>query len=99
MDISAGTQQPQQKADFPQGIPVASDASMSAWMSHVYQQQPMPNSFTGVPVQINVLDSNGNYRTIGTATTDSSGTFSLTWTPDIPGSYTVIANFAGTDGN
>ena len=44
------------------------------------------------------LDSNGNYRTIGTATTDASGTYSLTWTPDIPGNYTVIATFAGTNG-
>ncbi len=29
IDISAGTQQTEQKADFPQGVPVASDASMT----------------------------------------------------------------------
>src|SRR5208283_4482337 len=38
MDISAGTQQAEQKADFPSGVPVSSDASMSTWMSYVYQQ-------------------------------------------------------------
>ena len=97
MDISAGTQQTQQKADFPNGVPVASDAIMNDWMGYVYQQQPFPTNFTGVPVNINVIDSNGNYRTIGTATTDAAGTYSLTWTPDIPGNYTVIATFAGTN--
>jgi hypothetical protein len=44
-----------------------------------------------------VVDSNGNFRNIGTATTTSSGTFSFTWTPDIPGDYQVIATFAGTN--
>ena len=67
-------------------------------MSYVYQQQPFPTNFNGVPVQISVLDSNGNYRPIGTATTDASGIYSLTWTPNIAGNYTVIATFAGTNG-
>ena len=97
-DVSAGTKQTEQAADFPNGVPVASDASMSAWMSYVYQQQPEPTNFTGVPVTISVLDSNNNYRTIGTATTDASGMYTLTWTPDIPGNYTVTATFAGTNG-
>jgi len=97
-DASAGTTQTQQAADFPNGVPVCSDASMREWMGYVYQQQPLPTNFTGVPVQLYVLDSNGNYRNIGTATTDASGTFSLTWTPDIPGNFTVFANFEGTNG-
>ena len=97
-DVSAGVQQATIKADYPNGLPVASDASMGSWMSHVYQQFPLPTDFTGVPVAIDVLDSNGNYRNIGTATTDASGTFSLLWSPDIAGSYTVVANFAGTNG-
>jgi outer membrane protein assembly factor BamB len=97
-DISAGTQQTQPKADFPQGVPVASDASMKDWMGYIYQQKPLPTNFTGVPVTIDVFDSNGNYRTIGTATTDATGTYHLTWTPDIPGDYAVIASFAGTKG-
>ncbi len=96
-DISPGTQQAEQKGDFPNGVPVASDAIMNDWMGYIYQQQPLPTNFTGVTVTINVVDSNGNYRTIGTATTTSAGTYSLVWTPDISGSYNVIATFAGTN--
>jgi hypothetical protein len=66
-------------------------------MEAVYMQQPMPTNVTGVPVTISVTDSNHNTRVIGTATTDSSGTYSLTWTPDIPGNFTVTAAFAGTN--
>jgi hypothetical protein len=98
MDIAAGTEQNQQAADFPFGVPCASDASMSAWMGYVYQQQPEPTNFTGVQVQLAVLDSNGNHYSIGYATTDESGTYSLTWTPSITGNYTVYATFAGTNG-
>jgi hypothetical protein len=98
MDVSSGTKQTEQAADFPNGVPVASDASMTAWMGYVYQQQSMPTNFIGVPVTVDVLDSNGNYRNIGTATTTLSGTYSLAWTPDIPGNYTVIATFHGNNG-
>jgi hypothetical protein len=97
-DVSAGTKQSQQAADFPNGVPVASDASMKDWMGYVYQQKPLPTNFTGVPVTIEVIDSNGNQRTIGTATTDNTGLYSLTWTPDIPGDFKVIASFDGTNG-
>jgi hypothetical protein len=95
-DIAAGTKQNEQAARFPNGVPAVSDASMSAWMEYVYMQKPRPTDITGVPVSIDVIDSNGNYRNIGTATSDSYGAFSLAWTPDISGSYTVIATFAGS---
>jgi len=95
-DISAGSQQNAVAANFPNGLPCVSDASMSQFMEAVYMQQPMPTNVTGVPVQIAVLDSNGNHYPIGTVTTDASGTFSLTWTPTIPGNFTVYATFAGT---
>ena len=98
MDISAGTTQTTQAADFPNGVPVASDASMKDWMGYVYQQKPLPTNFTGVPVTVDVLDSNGNYRNIGTATTDATGMYSLSWKPDIAGNYTVVATFQGTNG-
>jgi len=98
MDISVGTKQNEQAADFPNGVPVASDASMKDWMGYVYQQKGFPANFTGVPVSIDVVDSNGNYRNIGTVTTDWKGTFSYQWKPDIEGKYTVIASFAGTEG-
>jgi hypothetical protein len=97
MDISAGTTQTEQAADFPHGVPVASDASMKDWMGYVYQQQPMPTNFTGVQVTLSVLDSNGNYRQIGNATTDTNGMYSLTWTPDISGNFTVYASFTGSN--
>ena len=77
MDVSAGTTQTQQAGQFPNGVPVSSDASMKDWMGYVYQQKPIPTNFTGVQVTVDVLDSNGNYRNIGTATTDATGMYSF----------------------
>jgi hypothetical protein len=96
-DISAGSKQQAQVANFPNGLPCVSDASMTGWMEYVYMQQPCPTNVTGVPISIDVLDSNGNYRNIGTTTSDGSGKFALTWTPDIPGDFTVVATFAGSE--
>ncbi|HLN88851.1 MAG TPA: PQQ-binding-like beta-propeller repeat protein, partial [Candidatus Binatia bacterium] len=96
-DISAGTKQPEQAADFPNGVPAVSDASMSSWMEYVYMQKPMPTDTTGVTVTLSVIDSNGNFRQIGSSTSDTSGSFSYQWQPDIPGKYTVIADFAGSE--
>ena len=97
-DIAAGTKQTQVAGNFPNGVPVSSDDSMREWIGYVYQQQPEPTNFTGVPVQLAVLDSNGNHYAIGSATTDASGSYSLTWAPTISGSYTIYATFAGTNG-
>jgi hypothetical protein len=96
-DISAGSQQQAVAANFPNGLPCVSDASMSQWMEFVYQQQPCPANVIGVPVTISVLDSNGNQYDIGTAMSDGSGTYSLTWTPEIDGNFTVYASFAGSN--
>lgn len=96
MDISAGSQQSAVAANYPNGLPCVSDDSMSLFMEAVYQQQPMPTNITGVPVTISVLDSNHNSRVIGTTTTNVQGVYGLTWTPDIPGNFTVTATFAGT---
>jgi hypothetical protein len=98
MDISSGTTQDEQTARFHDGVPVSSDASMSDWMGYVYEQKPLPTNFTGVEVTINVVDSNGNYRTIGTTTTDAKGFYTLQWKPDITGPYKVVAVFAGNKG-
>ena len=98
MDKSTGTTQTQQAGNFPNGVPVASDASMREWMGYVYQDQPEPSNFTGVTVSLSVVDSNNNFRSIGTVTTDASGTFNLNWAPDIPGGYTIYAEFGGTNG-
>ncbi|MFA7080078.1 MAG: PQQ-binding-like beta-propeller repeat protein, partial [Candidatus Bathyarchaeia archaeon] len=96
-DIAAGTTQKEQAARFPNGVPAVSDESQSAWMEYVYMQQPKPIDATGVDVSIAVIDANNNYRIIGTAVSDASGTYSLNWTPDIPGKYTVIATFDGNN--
>jgi hypothetical protein len=99
MDVSAGTKQTEQAADFPNGVPVASDASMSQWMGYVYQQQPEPTNFTGVTVTLTAIDPNSNPITLGTATTDSNGMFHFTWTPpSVPGTYSITATFSGTNG-
>jgi len=99
MDIATGTKQTEQAADFPNGVPCASDASMSQWMGYVYQQQPEPTNFTGVTVTLTAIDPNGNFITLGKATTDSNGLYGYVWTPpDVPGKYTVTATFAGTNG-
>ncbi len=99
MDISAGATQTEQAADFPNGVPCASDASMTQWMGYVYQQQPLPTNFTGVTVQLSAIDPNGNHIIIGDATTNVDGVFDYTWTtPNVPGSYSIFATFAGTNG-
>lgn len=96
-DISTGITQDEQAARFPNGVPAVSDDSMSDWMEYVYMDQPKPTNATGVPVEIFVVDSNGNYRSIGTAITDTTGFYSLQWTPDIAGKYTVYAMFTGSE--
>jgi hypothetical protein len=97
IDIASGTTQDEQVARFSQGVPVAADSCMTDWMAYIYQQQAFPTDFTGVDVTLSVLDSNGNYRLIGTTTTDASGLYSYVWQPDIEGKYTLYATFAGTD--
>lgn len=74
-----------------------SDLSMGEWMDYMYCQKPYPVNATGVNIVLNVIDANGNYRTIGTTTSDASGFYSYQWTPDITGKYTVIATFEGTN--
>ncbi len=96
-DLAAGTTQEEQAARFPNGVPCVSDTSQSAWMEYVYMQQNKPTNTTGVDVSIAVIDANGNFRTIGTTTSDASGTYSLQWAPDISGKYTVIATFTGSN--
>jgi outer membrane protein assembly factor BamB len=96
-DVSSGTEEYTQTARFPNGVPAVSDESMSQWMEYVYMQKPLPTNTTGVEVWIDVIDSNGNYRNIGTTTSDLSGFYSFTWEPDIPGDFKVIATFAGSE--
>ena len=96
-DIASGTNQNEQAARFPNGVPAVSDASQNDWMAYVYMQKPRPTNTVGVPVTISVVDSNGNYREIGTTTSNSDGFFTFNWKPDIIGQYTVYASFAGSE--
>ena len=95
-DISPGTKQQEIALRFPDGVPAASDDTMTDWMMHVYMQQTLPTNATGVPVSLDVIDANGNYRHIGNATTDAKGYYSFEYKPDIPGKYTVISTFEGS---
>jgi hypothetical protein len=96
-DISAGTTQNQQAANFPNGVPCVSDASMTDWMGYVYQQKPCPTDAAGVTVTLSVFDPNNNTYTIGTTTSDLNGLYHLMWTPQVPGEYVITATFAGTN--
>ncbi len=96
-DISSGTKENEIATRFPDGVPAVSEESMASWMEHVYMQKPKPTNATGVSVVISVVDTNGNYRDIGTTTSDLDGFYSFTWTPDIEGKYTVYASFGGSE--
>ena len=96
-DISSGANQEASAARFPNGLPAVSDESMTPYMEYVYMQQEKPTDTTGVPISLDVIDGNGNYRHIGTVTSDASGKFGFTWTPDISGDFKVIATFAGSE--
>jgi hypothetical protein len=98
IDTAAGTTQDEQAARFPNGVPAVSDESMTDWMEYVYQQKPRPADATGVEVVIEVLDPNNNSYEVGRATTDASGMFSCVFTPEVPGKYTIIASFEGSEG-
>lgn len=98
MDIAAGTMQNEQAARFPNGVPAVSDESMSDWMEYVYMQRPRPSDVTGVDVVISVLDPNNNCYEVATATSDANGFFKTSFVPLVPGDYTVIATFKGSEG-
>jgi outer membrane protein assembly factor BamB len=96
-DISPGTKDDDLALRFPNGVPAVSDESMSEWMLYLYKQFARPAA-TGVNVTLTVLDPNGNVYDIGTVTSDSTGLFKLLWEPLVPGEYTVIAQFPGSEG-
>ena len=79
------------------GTPAVSDASMSAWMAYLYEQQPMPTNATGVPLTLTVYDSNGNVVATLSAQTDITGHYMVSWTPPSTGMYKVTASFDGTN--
>jgi len=96
-DVSPGTNSAALKMRFPNGVPAVSDANMSEWMLYVYKQFGRPADVVGVDVTISVLDPNNNAYEVATATSDASGFFNAVFEPPVPGSYTVIATFEGSE--
>ncbi len=90
-DVSPGTTQSVNGMRFPNGVPAVSDASQSAWMAYVYMEKPRPTNVTGVTVTLSVIDSNGNYRDIGTTIANADGFYSFNWKPDIDGKFSVYS--------
>ncbi len=96
-DESPGTKDSDRTARFPNGVPAIADANMSSWMEYLYMQQPKPADLTGVTVHLTAIDPNGNSQEIGNAVSNSLGNYAITWTPPVPGLYTVTATFAGSE--
>lgn len=97
LGLAPGTKDYAITARFPEGVPAVNDADMSQWMKYVYMQFQKPTNASGVEIQLNTIDPNGNYIHIGTATSDASGKFGFQWTPEVPGKYTVYATFEGSN--
>lgn len=97
IDIAAGTKQAEQAARFPNGVPAVADEFMGKWMEYVYMQKPPPADVKGVEVIAEVLDPNGNCYEVARTTSDGNGFYSATSEPHVPGKYTVIARFAGSE--
>jgi len=95
---ATGRRNTNDKVDFTlQGTPAISDNDMQSWMEYKFEQQAKPTNAIGVPVELTAIDPNGNYVTIGTATSDLNGNYALPYTPEVPGMYQIFANFKGTN--
>ena len=85
------------------GTPCVSKDSMTINMEYLHCQMPVDGlwhneTIAGIPVSIDAVDPNGNTAHIADVVTNGySGTFGYTWTPTIPGQYTVTATFKGDD--
>jgi len=57
------------------------------------------NPISGQPrVGLEYLDPNGQWQSLSVATVSPDGLFSGTWSPSIPGNYTIRAHYPGTSG-
>jgi hypothetical protein len=78
------------------GTPAISDADQEAYMEHLFQGNTMPANAKGVEVTLEAIDPNGNLVSIGKATSDMNGNYGFAYTPEVPGTYQIIATFAGS---
>jgi len=95
-DQSAGAKAKVVDGEF-SSVPLMSDNSMSAWMQYIYQQKVKPSNVQGVPVHLTAIDPNGNFQDLGTAISNDLGNYALTYTPPVPGLYTITATFEGSN--
>ena len=96
-DVSPGTKDAALTMRFPNGVPAIADEYMGDWMLHLYKQFECPMMINGVTVKLETLDPNGNFYEIGTVTSDATGMYKLMWQPPVPGEYTIIATFEGSN--
>jgi hypothetical protein len=101
LDKSPASSSADVASKYPDGVPAISDDNMSVWMDYLHMQNATllntPPAVNGVPVSLTAVDPNGNYITIGTVTSDGSGSFMYQWTPTTAGLYKVYATFAGSN--
>jgi len=76
--------------------PAIADENMAEWMEYLHMQKQYPANAKGVNVILTAVDPNGNVQIIGTVTSDTSGMFKKSWTPPVPGEYTITATFTGS---
>jgi outer membrane protein assembly factor BamB len=79
------------------GTPAIADQYMNQWMEYLYEQSPEPTNATGVPVTLTEIDPNNNTYTIGVTTSNIAGHYNYVFTPNVPGIYTIIATFGGSN--
>jgi hypothetical protein len=79
------------------GTPAIADQYMSQWMEYLFEQCPEPMNATGVKLTLTDIDPNNNTYTIGTTISNINGQYKYVFTPDVPGVYTIIATFAGSN--
>jgi len=92
-----GSRNTNDKQDFTlKGTPAISDEDMGRWMEYLFMDQGIPANAKGVEVTLDTIDPNGNYVHIGTVTSDITGAYGYAFTPDVPGTYQIIATFAGS---
>ena len=78
-------------------VPLVSDVDQGRFMNYLYQQQQKPTDAKGVLVHLTAMAPDGSTKDLGYVTSDLSGHYALTWTPDQIGTYTVTAAFEGSN--
>ncbi|MCW3995934.1 MAG: PQQ-binding-like beta-propeller repeat protein [Candidatus Bathyarchaeota archaeon] len=92
----AGSRNTNDKMDMVlKGTPAICDEDMGRWMEYLFMQQAKPDA-KGVDVELHAIDPNGNYIPIGTTTSDINGNYGIMFTPEVPGTYQIIAQFKGS---